>query len=78
MSRNLKYIKLFNNKIFQDTFGPKSKRKKPKLNQLNYESLYTEADTNFESYNLDKDTNRTKHIIPETKDMAKDKRLLAG
>ena len=63
---------------FEDTFGPKSKRKKPKLNQLNYESLYTEADTNFESYNLDKDTNRTKHIIPETKDMAKDKRLLAG
>ena len=56
---------------FEDTFGPKSKRKKPKLNQLNYESLFTEADTNFESYNLEKDTNRTKHSIIKYINVAK-------
>lgn len=63
---------------FEDTFGPKSRRKKPKLDGFTYESLNEEADTKYEGYNIEKDTNRTKHIIKAECDMAKDKRLLAG
>ena len=63
---------------YQDTFGPKSKRKKPKLESTNLEELNKEADHEFDSYNIEKDTNRNKHEHPEIVEAAKDKRLLAG
>lgn len=48
---------------YQDTFGPKARRKKPKLDSLTYDAMYNEADHHFESYDINKDSNRLKHQI---------------
>jgi len=62
---------------YEDTFGPKSKRKRVKIDAMCMEELAKEADDKGNSY----DTTKDRNIIPEDqgeKDLAKDKRLEAG
>ena len=71
-------VNLLDCEKFEDTFGPKARRFRPKLNFENLEDLASgckEKDTN---YNADKDRDLKKTQIIEGKDENRDKRIEAG
>lgn len=61
---------------YQDTFGPKSRRKRPKLHNFSLEKLVESAETKNQDYDMDKDPN----LVDEYGDRfeVRDKRLEAG
>jgi nuclear GTP-binding protein len=67
---------LLNIETFDDTFGPKSRRKRPKINSFNLETIAQEAEAKLEAYDKEKDTN----IVDAygEKNEVRDKRLEAG
>jgi len=56
-------MKLLEVEKYQDTFGPKAQRKKPKLESQTYDALLAEADLNLDSYDIERDRDITKHQI---------------
>jgi len=61
---------------YQDVFGPKAKRKRPKIRVDSLENLMQTASSKQETYEEEKDPNIEK--APEDKDLVRDKRLEAG
>ena len=61
---------------YQDTFGPKSRRKRPKLHNFSLEKLVESAESKNQDYDMDKDPN----LVDEYGDRfeVRDKRLEAG
>lgn len=65
---------------YEETFGPKSRRKKVKLNTSSYEELVQEVDTKTETYKITDDSYLNKEALEQEKkeEGQKDKRMEAG
>ena len=73
-----KNVKLLDLESFQDTFGSKAKRKKPKVGSFTYESLLKNAHEKQQNYDSNKDKDLHRFDMIEAKEMALDKRIEAG
>eukprot|EP00742_Colponemidia_sp_Colp-10_P004072 GILJ01004345.1.p2 GENE.GILJ01004345.1~~GILJ01004345.1.p2 ORF type:complete len:593 (-),score=131.09 GILJ01004345.1:2276-4054(-) len=71
-------MNLLTTETFQDTFGPKSKRKKPKLASYDCAGLLASAQTKKESYVEEKDPELAKAVTEDFKIAAKEQVLLKG
>jgi nuclear GTP-binding protein len=63
---------------FEQTFGPKSRRIKPKLQEFSIEDLAKRSEVQAEGYDTDKDLNLQKQAILNEKKENRDKRIEAG
>ena len=61
---------------FEDTFGTKARRKRPKISAYTYEDLLKDTSHKQEEYDESKDVHML--LDEEGKDVARDKRLEAG
>jgi nuclear GTP-binding protein len=73
-----KNVKLLDIESFQDTFGKKAKRKKPKVGAFSYEALVKKAHEKQQKYDVEKDRDLHKSDIIDDKVMHVDKRIEAG
>mmetsp|Transcript_18666 Transcript_18666/g.33751 ORF Transcript_18666/g.33751 Transcript_18666/m.33751 type:complete len:481 (+) Transcript_18666:2243-3685(+) len=67
---------LLNIEPFENTFGPKARRKRPKLSEMAIEDIIQKAEERNVGYEESKDSNIK--VEPEAKDLVRDKRLEAG
>eukprot|EP00331_Platyophrya_macrostoma_P001886 CAMPEP_0176424676 /NCGR_PEP_ID=MMETSP0127-20121128/10965_1 /TAXON_ID=938130 /ORGANISM="Platyophrya macrostoma, Strain WH" /LENGTH=565 /DNA_ID=CAMNT_0017805751 /DNA_START=20 /DNA_END=1717 /DNA_ORIENTATION=+ len=63
---------------FEDTFGPKSKRKRPKLDNYVPINMLAKVEEKLEGYKMDKDRDLHKNDIVDSKDIAPSGLLKAG
>lgn len=73
-----KNVKLLDIESFQDTFGTKAKRKKPKVTAFSYEGIVKKAHERQQTYDDSKDKDLHRFDMIETKEQAVDKRIEAG
>jgi len=71
-------INLLEVESFESTFGPKSRRKKPKLETYSFTNMIERVDKTQSSYNHEKDKDLHKNDILNERDPYKDKMLNAG
>ena len=76
--KSSKNVKLLDIESFEDTFGAKSRRKKPRIGAYTMNALLENVKTKTEKYNPDKDNDLHKHDMIDAKDKVKDKRMEAG
>uniref|UniRef100_A0A7S3KSY0 Nucleolar GTP-binding protein 2 n=1 Tax=Euplotes crassus TaxID=5936 RepID=A0A7S3KSY0_EUPCR len=76
--KSSKNVKLLDIESFEDTFGGKARRKKPRITSFSLESLAENAQKLQSKYNPDKDGDLHKHDMIEAKDKVSDKRMEAG
>eukprot|EP01100_Stratorugosa_tubuloviscum_P010018 TRINITY_DN424_c0_g3_i1.p1 TRINITY_DN424_c0_g3~~TRINITY_DN424_c0_g3_i1.p1 ORF type:complete len:662 (-),score=303.09 TRINITY_DN424_c0_g3_i1:116-2101(-) len=62
-----KPVNMLSAESFESTFGPKTQRKRPKINVTSFEELVNSANTLDEKYTEDKDSNKITNVI-EPKD----------
>lgn len=73
-----KHVKLLDIESFEDTFGNKAKRKKPKVGSYSYDSMIKKAFESQEKYDEDKDKDLHRFDMIESKDQVLDRRVEAG
>lgn len=74
-------IRILDVEKYEDTFGPKSRRKKVKLNSATYEDMLEAADDSTKTYTLGGDNYLNKDQIEEDNkldNVIRDKRMEAG
>jgi nuclear GTP-binding protein len=71
-------VKLLDCEKYEDTFGPKARRFRPKLNFENLEDLVNGCSEKEKTYNADKDRDLKKTAIAGERDENRDKRIEAG
>ena len=76
--KNSKNVKLLDIESFQDTFGGKAKRKKPKVGSYTYDGLVKKAHEAQNNYDSTKDVDLHKHDMIDAKERTADKRMEAG
>jgi nuclear GTP-binding protein len=67
---------LLNIEPYENTFGPKARRKRPKLSEMELSDIVSRTMERDEGYEESKDSNIK--VEPEAKDLVRDKRLEAG
>ena len=76
--KNSKNVKLLDIESYQDTFGGKAKRKRPKVSSYTYDGLVKKANEAISNYDSTKDVDLHKHDMIDAKDRTADKRMEAG
>ena len=71
-------VNLLDCEKFADTFGPKARRLRPKINAENLEDLITKCNDRGANYNIEKDLDLKKTIPITERDENRDKRIEAG
>lgn len=71
-------VNLLDCEKFADTFGPKARRLRPKINAESLEDLVTKCNDRGANYNIEKDLDLKKTIPITERDENRDKRIEAG
>jgi nuclear GTP-binding protein len=77
-SNNPKTINILDQEPYEETFGPKSKRKRPKLIAESLEGIAKKVEENHGKYDEAKDGDLQKPLMKDHKELPRDKRLEAG
>ena len=76
--KSSKNVRLLDIESFEDTFGAKARRKKPRITSYNLDSLVEKAQKRQLEYDPAKDEDYHKHDMIDAKERTKDKRMEAG
>lgn len=71
-------VKLLDLEPFEDTFGNKKKRKRPKLAECSYAELVSNAEKRQQEYKPEADRDLQKQRLEEWRALVSDKRMEAG
>lgn len=76
--KQCKNVRLLDIESFEDTFGQKAKRKKPRVGAYTFDSLLEKAHKKQTEYDPTKDADLHKNDMIDAKDKVSDKRMEAG